>query len=690
MGVSLMPECNRGSRGLVLCSLLLFLAGGVLPATGQTRTRRVPAPVAAPRTTGQPAAPAAAPDQPRFTGIWEPVNYPDDVKLTHVFFVSPRSGWALGYEKGGVIVHTADGGEHWNVQVGDPQSDTPEFRDLYFIDQVHGWVWQKGDRLLRTSDGANWQEAGALPKFVPYHDYAFTSASNGVFMGGYVTEATKIFFTRDGGRSWKPSYVCAVRLQVQGLTRNAGCELLKLSFPSATVGYAVGGGSGYAVVAKTEDGGINWRVIFASTDLNQFEHVFFSSETTGIVSSDRGEKVYYTTDGGQNWRGVIGHAEKTRYADPQVAWSCYRKSCSFSADGGQSWTSREFVFPTYVNDFSLPRRDRAYVIGEHGMVYRYRIIPVDQVAKNMILAPLMPGYGGDLNVRLRRMRDEVRQLRAKLGLPDSPSPAPASGTVNQPASAQNQPGAIHNQISNQVADQPSAAAPNAASQSFQPESAADASTADAGSDYVFQQSTDASGGFGADAGTGFTADAGAGAATGFTQDTSLDAPASSAVQQCCADQMQALQTDMGSFSQQVPSFSGRFKNLNLIFIGLNMFSDLMNRTNGLKQAFLTFKKAPDLQSAAAALQDLAGKLDGTQQAIASGFQSLADNKAPAAGGSFSNMASDATSLTGTGPAPADAGANGNAANNKAQQPANQQNVGDAIKKKVKSRLGISF
>ena len=36
-----------------------------------------------------------------------------------------------------------------------------------------------------------------------------------------------------------------------------------------------------------------------------------------------------------------------------------------------------------VEAFSLPTRDRGYVVGDHGMIYRYRIVPIDYKAKEL-------------------------------------------------------------------------------------------------------------------------------------------------------------------------------------------------------------------------------------------------------------------------------------------------------------------
>src|SRR5438128_1978677 len=70
-----------------------------------------------------PRALAAVPAQtPQSKGIWEPVNYGEDVELNDVYFVTPDEGWVSGGVGlgGGVLLHTADGGEHWEVVLGDP------------------------------------------------------------------------------------------------------------------------------------------------------------------------------------------------------------------------------------------------------------------------------------------------------------------------------------------------------------------------------------------------------------------------------------------------------------------------------------------------------------------------------------------------------------------------------------------
>jgi hypothetical protein len=42
-----------------------------------------------------------------------------------------------------------------------------------------------------------------------------------------------------------------------------------------------------------------------------------------------------------------------------------------------------------VEDSILVAPDRGYAVGEHGMVYRYRIVPIDYTSKGMLAAPAL-------------------------------------------------------------------------------------------------------------------------------------------------------------------------------------------------------------------------------------------------------------------------------------------------------------
>src|SRR5205814_1357603 len=117
-------------------------------------------------------------------------------------------------------------------------------------------------------------------------------------------------------------------------------------------------------------------------------------------------KTYTTADGGKNWYSLLAVTvgPTLEFADPEVGWGLGASKSnsragriSYTTDGGQHWqTSGDIKFPTDTPEnlkFSFPRRDRAYIIGPHGMVYRYRVVPQTYTAANALGVPVMPAFG---------------------------------------------------------------------------------------------------------------------------------------------------------------------------------------------------------------------------------------------------------------------------------------------------------
>jgi photosystem II stability/assembly factor-like uncharacterized protein len=373
-------------------STWLFVFCCVLGAAGQTpRPRAIPPKLATSENSAR----------PKFKAIWEPINYPEDLTFNDIFFANDQVGWIAGASggKGGFILQTRDGGDHWTLRLGDPQSNDQPIHSFRFIDDTHGSVVQ-GGKLLRTSDGTNWEDAGTISPD-SFRDYVFTSPTRGIVVSGYPLD--RISTTKDGGKTWKQVFQCATKLEVNGLMQNTGCELEALHFPTASVGYAVGGsmddspGHAFFVVAKTEDGGESWKVVSTVGNIAHAGTVFFVDSNTGFTRNNDG-KFYATADGGLTWRAMTGSGDNLglnmAFVDSEVAWDLGTRSMAFSADGGKHWNSRDFHFPADVRAFSLPRRNRAYVVGDHGMIYRYRVVPVEYTSKGMVDAPMMPAAAG--------------------------------------------------------------------------------------------------------------------------------------------------------------------------------------------------------------------------------------------------------------------------------------------------------
>lgn len=515
---------------------------------GQQRPPRKAPPGKAPaKAIATPSTAAAV--QAKYKGIWEPVNYPEDVHLADVYFLTPDVGWAVGNARseageGGFIIHTRDGGQTWIIQAGDPHSATGSFSRLHFFDETHGWVRQSGEQFYRTTDGETWELLGYMSSYVA--DYQFVSPTTGF----YVLH-NKVFQTQDGGRNWKEVYACQLRVEVEGLTRQVTCEFAALHFVSPSVGYAVSGeiAPKTLAVAKTEDGGATWSA-WAVPDVGSPREVFFIDENVGFLWIWY-NAIYRTTDGGRTWAGLVGDhpGGPIKFADPEVGWLFLGNSnfpapstLTYTTDGGKRWVSRSVPFPTSVNAFSLPRRDRAYVVGDHGMIYRYRVVPAnEQVAAKAVPAPAMPVFDSPLDEQVEQLQGQVATLEEE------------------------------------VKKEQGEAAP--------------------------------------------AAEQAGGGEAGSKQGGAAGSEGSGLVENCCAEKVEQIQATVEAVATEVPKFTGKYRNLNLIFSGLQMVGQLFGQAQGLKDSLKALRQARDPAAVTAALTELTGQVTGLVQSTKVAFQS---------------------------------------------------------------------
>ena len=394
---------------LTLFSLVIAFAGTLLAGT-----------------PAQKSVPPQKTPPPKFKAIWEPVNYKEDLPLYDVFFVSKDEGWVSG--AAGTVLHTKDGGTTWTAELGgDPHAEGAELGRVFFTDATHGWVQtgydHPGGALFRTTDGGMWQQVTGDIR----GNVVFVSDTKGFYVYG-----PRIYATTDGGKNWTQPFSCRAKMEVNGLTQEKSCDVRALNFPTATIGYGVGEAR---VTVKTEDGGSTWNVLVGPEEPGDQRgyDVFFLDANMGYEVRSSG--LYRTTDGGQSWQGVIAHLEsgypKVKFADKEVGWSCLGGTWAYTVDGGKHWTTRQVRFPTGVTSFSLPTRDRGYVVGDHGMIYRYRIVPADYTSKGMIEAPMMPAAAADQS---SSNDSQPEQQSAQTSVQAKPSAKQVSLT-NAPAAA---------------------------------------------------------------------------------------------------------------------------------------------------------------------------------------------------------------------------------------------------------------
>lgn len=710
---------KRQSLGTLLTTVVLCATVGAAQVTTSHH--------AGSRVRPKPTAPASA-DFIQYKGIFEPVNYGQDIDLTDVFFVSPDVGWVSGEHA--TILKTTDGGKTWKAQIGgDPNGPEKPIGQLRFLDARHGWAVtdDSPQRLLRTVDSENWEQVGqGLAPGSGFVDYAFTSVRHGVALGGNMGG---FYVTNDGGRHWQHVGPCQITVRIQGLPQKQDCYPLKVQMLSASSGLAITSwrspeapNSTSLAVFRTDNGGQSWTYVVPTFHEGGDLDIFFTDLDHGVAVFNN-DKTYVTADGGRNWHTLLSGAADTntsrvRFADPETGWSVGEKypglELSYTTDGGQHWKSfaplRLPGDPDAKNlSLSFPRRDRAYIAGPHGMVYRYRIVPATYTATNAFDGPMMSRVDdAQINAGIHRIHNDIVALQSKLnpalvaaGLPPvEATPSAASGSASSTdastAAAPNDGAAGSADTDTASATASIAASSSGSTDVSSPGSAPTlATTSETSADSSATVSADSA------AASGTMIDAGAAASTNVSGDPTQ--PATQALQNCCAAQVQQLQSDVSSFQQQVPAFTSKYRTLNLIVAGIRVAQDMIGKAEAFKTTLVAFKKAPNLQSAAAVLQDFIGKYDSTRQEFASGFNNptpLADAESGTASttvaatpdtGALVSPATDATipgTAAGTPLPPAqsqgDQSQSAQTTNATVTQSADQavQKVEDKIKKKI--------
>ena len=582
------------SRLLVnLSVLLLVLLSACAPALGQ---KPKGSSAQKPRSGAQRGVPQQA--KAKYKGVWEPVNYEQPIEFRSVYFVDAKTGWAAGAH--GTIVRTRDAGKTWETQMGgDPQNDEQAFDNLYFIDERQGWVMGPTKsvvqrKLFATSDGGEtWRPVGTIcAELLACTDYAFTSANSGVFLTG-----GKIFHTKDGGKKWREALPkCEVQTEVDGVAKQATCSMKSVRFVSENVGYAAGAASGgTAVVMKTQNGGASWDYLWVQPDVGHRDEdyfkqtIFFLDERNGYLVLPRAGKILKTTDGGESWEELTATAKGAlRFADPEVGWVMEGGKWTWTTDGGKHWNSREFSALSGAESFSLPARQRGYVAGRGGMIYRYSVVPAGYTSEGMIEAPAMTSASAEqMTQRLAKMKSGVGALRTKLAAAQK-----KAGGTSAKSSAATSSGSAK---SGGAKGRPATGSTGSAATSAE---SAESSAGETSGETAEEQPAEGA----TEAGSGGESAESAAEEGGFVQD-------------CCPEQLKEVESTVQETAAELPKFGGQFRNLNLFSVGLKMVQDFMNRGKELKSAFAELRGAKDADSAMTALNKLAGSADSLTQEV---------------------------------------------------------------------------
>jgi photosystem II stability/assembly factor-like uncharacterized protein len=129
-------------------------------------------------------------------------HVPAAATLTGVSFVNERLGWAVGHW--GLVLHTRDGGENWDIQRSDLDNDQPLLA-VHFLDERRGTAVGLWSLILQTEDaGTTWQTidppvTSQTRRFDLNLYHLFQGQRGELFASA---EQGKLLKSTDAGRSW--------------------------------------------------------------------------------------------------------------------------------------------------------------------------------------------------------------------------------------------------------------------------------------------------------------------------------------------------------------------------------------------------------------------------------------------------------------------------------------------------------
>jgi len=203
-------------------------------------------------------------------------NIPDTLNydlwgLSDVYFVSDNEGW-ISVSSDAIILHTADGGETFEVQTTQYPTEA-----IYMIDENEGYAGGANGRVYRTTDGGeNWIAIGSIGSTLTDIDFATTTK------GYCVGDHGAVFSITSEG--------------VENLNSGLASNLLGISAPSVDKVWICGGANIVYYNGATFD--------FQIGPVGTYNSIFFLNDDEGWVVGNGG-LIGGTNDGGNAWKQLV-------------------------------------------------------------------------------------------------------------------------------------------------------------------------------------------------------------------------------------------------------------------------------------------------------------------------------------------------------------------------------------------------
>lgn len=292
---------------------------------------------------------------------WTALDSGVDTDLLDVEFLDADLGWAVG--KGGVILHTVDGGTIWTRQTS---GTTEDLNGVSFCDETNGYAVGNDSIILRTFDGGIqwWSQEIVIP--YDWWGYPLVDAPSDFIdvilinpsVATVVGFAGGTYRTINGGNDW---------FRQTTVTR---LDLYGVDYTDVVTGTIVGENG---IVLTTGDGGAIWKRRSGGTDEN-LVGVSLSDGDTGTAVGMNGT-ILRTTDRGVTWTsqtsGCSAFLYDVSFVDANFGTVVGNGGVVLhTTDGGANWTRQAGGTFRFLLGVQFLDRDFGTMVGLDGMMFR--------------------------------------------------------------------------------------------------------------------------------------------------------------------------------------------------------------------------------------------------------------------------------------------------------------------------------
>lgn len=285
--------------------------------------------------------------------------------LVAVYFTSATTGWVAG--DGGYLASTIDAGRTWTPY---PLGTKDDINEIYFRNDENGYL-VAGTKMFITKDGGrSWKETRIyrpedFPRATPeFLSIRFADKKRGLAIGSLLNAKEEVIDslvmkTDDGGDTWRRVPVPSKK------------ELFHLDFNGSSRAWIVGD---EGLILTTSDSGATWQAQQSGTNLPLY-NVDFRDDNEGYAVGKLGT-ILRTDNGGRNWIKVnSGYKEtfmRVDFADDKNGWIVgYGGAILRSSDRGQTWVRQDSK--TTANLYGLfMTKKYGWAVGAKGSILEYQ------------------------------------------------------------------------------------------------------------------------------------------------------------------------------------------------------------------------------------------------------------------------------------------------------------------------------